>query len=69
MPVLELEQWLDLQDRQLTFGCSDTVMDSAEMNANGFRIAGLVFQRVRRLRLRMMSGFHPASKVITNIIY
>lgn len=66
---LELQKWLSLPDRQLTFNCSDPEMDAANMNTAGFYIPGPVLQRVRRLRIRVMIGFHPAADVIQNVIY
>lgn len=39
------------------------------MNTRGFEIPGRVLQRVRRLRIRLMIGFHPAAAVIQNVIY
>jgi len=69
MPPSELEKWLALQDRQLTFNCADPEMDAADMNTRGFEIPGALVQRVRRLRLRLMIGFHPAADVIRNVIY
>ena len=69
MPEAELEKWLALQDRQLSFNCSDAEMDAADMNNKGFAIPGPVLQRVRRLRLRVMIGFHPAADVITSVVY
>jgi hypothetical protein len=44
-------------------------MDAADMNARGFQIPGPLLQRVRRLRLRLMIGFHPAADVIRNVVY
>jgi hypothetical protein len=69
MPDVEREKWLALQDRQLTFSCSDPEIEAAEMERHGFHIPGQVIRRVCTLRLRLMIGFHPASKVISNVIY
>lgn len=69
MPDEELQNWLALQDRQLTFRCSDPDMDAATMNTVGFDIPGPVLQRVRRLRIRLMIGFHPAADVIQNVVH
>jgi hypothetical protein len=69
MPQCELEKWLALQDRQLTFSCSDPEMDAADVNSRGFEIPGPVLLRVRSLRLRLMIGFHPAAEVVWNSIY
>lgn len=69
MPASELENWLALQDRQLTLSCSDQEMDAANMNTAGFSIPGSVVQRIRRLRIRVMIGFHPATEVIRHIDY
>src|SRR5579883_3343531 len=69
MPEPEMERWLALPDRQLTFGCGDPEMDAADMNTRGFQIPGAVIARMRRLQLRVMIGIHPAAKVIGNLIY
>jgi hypothetical protein len=69
MPQAELENWNALQDRQLSFGCSDPEMDAADMNKNSFQIPGPLLQRVRRLRIRLMIGFHPAADVMQNVVY
>jgi len=62
MPPAELDKWLALQDRQLSFNCSDPEMDAADMDNRGFAIPGPLLQRVRRLRIRLMIGFHPAAE-------
>lgn len=69
MPEEELQKWLALQDRQLTFSCSDPEMNAADMDARGFGIPGPLLQRLRRLRIRLMIGFHPAADVIRNVVY
>jgi hypothetical protein len=69
MSESELEKWLALQDRQLTFNCSDPEMDAANMNAAGFQVPGPVVQRIRHLRLRVMIGFHPGASIIQNVTY
>jgi hypothetical protein len=69
MPESELEKWLALQDRQLTFSCSDPEMEAADMNTRGFAIPGALIQRVRRHRIRLMIGFHPGADVIQNRVY
>jgi hypothetical protein len=69
MPEEELQKWLALQDRQLTLSCSDPEMDAANMDTVGFNIPGPVLQRVRRLRIRLMIGFHPDADVIQDVIY
>jgi len=61
--------WVALQDRHLSFDRADAEMDAADMNVRGFQIPGPVLQRVRRLRIRLMIGFHPAADVITNVVY
>jgi len=65
----EREKWLGLQDRQLTFSCSDPEIEANEMERLGFHLPGLVLQRVFALRIRLMIGFHPATAVISNVIY
>ena len=69
MPETEFQKWLALPDRQLSFNCSDSEMDAADMNARGFAIPGALLQRVRRLRLRLMIGFHPGAEVIRSVVY
>ena len=69
MSTVEREEWMALQDRQLTFSCSDSEIEAAEMESKGFHIPGPVLHRICALRLRLMIGFHPASKVISNVIY
>ncbi|HEY7336070.1 MAG TPA: hypothetical protein VH639_14370 [Bryobacteraceae bacterium] len=69
MPPEELDKWLALQDRHLSFNCSDPEMDAAEMDTRGFAIPGALLQRVRRLRIRLMIGFHPAAEVIRDVVY
>jgi len=69
MPDVEREKWLALQDRQLTFSCRDPEIEPAEMDREGFYIPGPLLRRVRKLRLRLMIGFHPASKVMSQVIY
>jgi hypothetical protein len=69
MPPEELEKWLALQDRQLSFSCGDPEMDAADMNTRGFAIPGPLLQRVRRLHIRLMIGFHPAAEMIRNVVY
>jgi hypothetical protein len=63
MPPSELEKWLALQDRLLTFCAADQEMDAADMNIRGFEIPGPFIQRVRNLRLRLMIGIHPTTDV------
>jgi hypothetical protein len=69
MPQAEFEKWQALQDRQLKFSCSDAEMDAADMNSLGFQIPGPLIERLRRLRIRLMIGFHPGTEVIQSVIY
>jgi hypothetical protein len=69
MPESELEKWLALQDRYVTFSAADPEMDATDVNSRGFAIPGAVLVRVRRLRLRLMVGFHPATDVVHNFFY
>lgn len=69
MPEVEMEKWLGLQDRSLTFSCRDREMDAAEMDAKGFTIPGAALRRARRLRIRLTVGFHPSAAVIRNVAY
>jgi hypothetical protein len=69
MPPSELEKWLALEDRQLTFSCSDPEMDAADMNSRGFEVPGPALRQVRHLRIRLMIRFHPGSDVIKIVVY
>jgi hypothetical protein len=64
-----LERWLALPDRHVSFGCSDAEMDAADMDTSGFQIPGPLLQRVRRLRIRLMIGFHPGAAIRYNVRY
>jgi hypothetical protein len=40
MPESELEKWLALQDRYVTFSAADPEMDATDVNSCGFAIPG-----------------------------